>query len=421
MNAERFTNQAATTVSSGGTTAPAQGTSETWTVASSASFPPASTGVNRFHVVDPASSVTAAEIIEVTNVSGATWTVTRGAEGTTPVAHSSGFTVQQVITALSLSAFAQAGQGDLGGTGDVPTVAKIGGAVTSGQYARGNGSAVALSAIQAGDVPTLNQNTTGTAANVTATLDQIPAPGANVSLNSKKVTNLANGTAATDGAAFGQIPVVDSTAANILTDGSQAAGGNNKWADSGHVHPIANGTWVASSGSSGWLGWNHDPAYGSGGGLAVAGTVYLQRLNFYQATTITNLWYWLSTLGAGANTNQSFVGLYSSSGSLLTGSSDVLNKFNASGTTGPTQCPLTTPQSFTAGQFCWAACLFNLGTTSPTLWRSVSTALIANGGLTAANFRWGIPQGGTLQTSLPASFTPSSNGTTSFTYIVAWS
>jgi hypothetical protein len=37
------------------------------------------------------------------------------------------------------------------------------GAVTSGQYLRGNGSNVVMSAIQAGDVPTLNQNTTGTA------------------------------------------------------------------------------------------------------------------------------------------------------------------------------------------------------------------------------------------------------------------
>jgi len=41
------------------------------------------------------------------------------------------------------------------------------GAVTSGQYLRGNGTNVVMSAIQAGDVPTLNQNTTGSAATVT--------------------------------------------------------------------------------------------------------------------------------------------------------------------------------------------------------------------------------------------------------------
>jgi hypothetical protein len=39
-------------------------------------------------------------------------------------------------------------------------------AVTSGQYLRGNGTNVVMSAIQAGDVPTLNQNTTGSAGSV---------------------------------------------------------------------------------------------------------------------------------------------------------------------------------------------------------------------------------------------------------------
>jgi hypothetical protein len=41
------------------------------------------------------------------------------------------------------------------------------GAVTSGQYLRGNGTNVLMSAIQAADVPTLNQNTTGSAATLT--------------------------------------------------------------------------------------------------------------------------------------------------------------------------------------------------------------------------------------------------------------
>ena len=44
------------------------------------------------------------------------------------------------------------------------------GAVTSGSYLRGNGTNVVMSTIQAADVPTLNQNTTGTASNVTGTV-----------------------------------------------------------------------------------------------------------------------------------------------------------------------------------------------------------------------------------------------------------
>jgi lysophospholipase L1-like esterase len=97
-------NQAVTTVTSGGTDAPAQGTQETWTVASSAMFGAASTGVSQFHVADPNAP---AEMITVTNVSGTTWTVTRGAESTTPVAHTGGFTVYQVTTQGWLAAIAQ--------------------------------------------------------------------------------------------------------------------------------------------------------------------------------------------------------------------------------------------------------------------------------------------------------------------------
>ena len=51
MGTELFNlNRAATTVTSGGTDAPAQGTQETWTVASSAMFGAAATGVSQFHV-----------------------------------------------------------------------------------------------------------------------------------------------------------------------------------------------------------------------------------------------------------------------------------------------------------------------------------------------------------------------------------
>ena len=60
-----------------------------------------------------------------------------------------------------------------GGTGQSSLQAAINslaGAVTAAEYLRGNGTNVVMSAIQAGDVPTLNQNTTGTAAGLSSTL-----------------------------------------------------------------------------------------------------------------------------------------------------------------------------------------------------------------------------------------------------------
>lgn len=103
MPIDQFANNASTTVTSGGTSAAAAGTSESWTVASSASFPTASSTASpptQFRVVDPAAPT---EWMTVTNVSGTTWTVTRGTEGA-PTTHTSGFTVQLVATAGWLQA-----------------------------------------------------------------------------------------------------------------------------------------------------------------------------------------------------------------------------------------------------------------------------------------------------------------------------
>jgi hypothetical protein len=98
---EIFTNQATTIVLTGGTTAPSSGTPETWTVASAVAFPQANNAASpptQFHVADMSAGMTG-ELIEVTDVVGTTWYVVRGAEGTTPVAHASGFTITQVVTA----------------------------------------------------------------------------------------------------------------------------------------------------------------------------------------------------------------------------------------------------------------------------------------------------------------------------------
>lgn len=69
MARDIFTNQASTTVAAS-KTAPAAGTTESWTVASSSAFPAASnTAVpaTQFYVADPAAPT---ELVLVTNVSG---------------------------------------------------------------------------------------------------------------------------------------------------------------------------------------------------------------------------------------------------------------------------------------------------------------------------------------------------------------
>ena len=108
MASEVFANLPGTAVLFGGTSAPPAGSQETWTVQSSASFPAVSNAASpptQLHVGDIGLP---GEIITVTNISGTTWTVTRGAEGTTPVVHKAGFTVYQVTTAGVLAGFQSA-------------------------------------------------------------------------------------------------------------------------------------------------------------------------------------------------------------------------------------------------------------------------------------------------------------------------
>jgi len=88
--------------------------------------------------------------------------------GTTGLTTSGGpITGAGTITLAGTLAVANGGTGQTSAQSAMNTFA---GAVTSGQYLRGNGTNVVMSAIQAGDVPTLNQNTTGTASNVTGTV-----------------------------------------------------------------------------------------------------------------------------------------------------------------------------------------------------------------------------------------------------------
>ncbi len=76
----------------------------------------------------------------------------------------------------------------------------------------GNAATVTTNANLTGDVTSIGNTTTLTSsANVETIiranrLDQLAAPTSSVSLNSQKITNLANGVAATDAATFGQIP-----------------------------------------------------------------------------------------------------------------------------------------------------------------------------------------------------------------------
>jgi hypothetical protein len=263
---------------------------------------------------------------------------------------------------------------------------------------------VGVTSLTAADTSIVVAGTAGAPTVATNTLDVIAADhpaAANWSNNSHKITSLLNGSSAQDAAAFGQIPTADSTAANILANGNQAAGSNGHWADSGHVHPA--GVWVPAD--NGLLAATSMlDAAGTQSGALTAGTVYLNRVNIRVTQTYSTAWWLTSAAGTGASTG-SFVGLYSSAGTLLTSSSDIASKLTS---TGAQSQNFTTPQSLTAGTFVWVALVVNLATTQPQLRCSaINVPATLNLNLTAANFR--SATNGTGQTSLPGPITPSSN------------
>lgn len=136
----------------------------------------ASTAVAAANNILPAQSGPAGKVLTSDGAGNLSWTSVGGAGvtsvdvsgGTTGLTTSGGpVTGSGTITIAGTLAVASGGTGSATQQAAINTLA---GAVTSGQYLRGNGTNVVMSSIQASDVPTLNQNTTGTASNVTGTV-----------------------------------------------------------------------------------------------------------------------------------------------------------------------------------------------------------------------------------------------------------
>lgn len=169
------------------------------------------------------------------------------------------------------------------------------------------------------------------------------------------------------------------------------------------VAAAQNWPWLPAD--NGMLAATGDPWTILNSSTMAAGTVYVSKITARSAITVTNVGWAVNSVGSGASTG-SFVGLYSSAGTLLSGSADVATPYTTGGNAGTVvYTALTTPQAVAAGAFVWAAIVINLASTQPALGRNNGGAWF-NSGLTAANLRFGIISTG--QTSLPASFTPSS-------------
>jgi hypothetical protein len=249
-----------------------------------------------------------------------------------------------------------------GGTGQVTQQAAINaltGTQSAGHYLRSDGTNATLSTIAAADLPTATTTTQGAI-------------------------------------------VLDGTATDLQVLGNQTAGASGLAADAKHVHPAP--AWVPSdNGLKAASGDLH--SFGTASPLITAGTLYVVKVPIRYNFTTTGIWWTVAAAGSGTSSG-SYIGLYNSSGSLLVSSSDVGVPYFTSSGAHPIY---VASQSLTAGTFVWVGILSNLSGTQPAFRVcSASDSSIPNLNLTPANYMAGITNS-TGNTTLPSSFTPSSN------------
>jgi hypothetical protein len=290
-------------------------------------------------------------------------TVEHGADGTL-----------KIRTDGTLSAFApssrliSAGSGLTGG-GDLSadrTLAVSFGAVTA-QTTFGAASTNGVATTTARSDHTHGTPAHGAAEHAAIKISDLAAPSTAVSLGSQRLTNVAQPTAGTDAASKAYV--------------------NN---------------WVATPDQQGWLAWNYDPVYCSNASNLTTQTVAVAKIILPAAITVTNIAIYAVNAGATLTAGQSLVGFYDSGGTQRAVSADQ----SASWTSGGLKTvAMTTPYAAAAGTY-YVALLCNGTTPMGPARTNSSGAIIANAGLSAANFRFGIAATG--QTVMPASFTPAS-------------
>lgn len=188
-------------------------------------------------------------------------------------------------------------KGGTGQTSQQSAINTLAGSVTSGQYLRGNGTNVLMSAIQVSDVPTLNQNTTGTANNITAssnstltTLSSLSLPGAQVTGNIPG--NAANITASSNSTL--------TTLSSLSLPGTQVTGNiSGNAANVTGIVAIANGGTNASSASVAFN--NLSPMTSLGdiiyGGVSGAATRLAATTNGFILTLVGGIPSWQTASG----------------------------------------------------------------------------------------------------------------------------
>jgi hypothetical protein len=199
-----------------------------------------------------------------------------------------------------------------------------------------------------------------------------------LALGANKITGLANGSAGTDAATFGQVQTTEAALNPALQYNDL-------------------------------LGWTSDIADGS---LTfdpiAAGYIYLGRIPLPAPLTVTNIWMVLEILGL--TLVNSYVALYNSAGTVIGQSADQSTAWGAGGSTGIKTIPLVggpyVCAPLAANDFLWAAHYVGTATTAPAfLFANNGAAERSSAGTTTARSRFAVI--GQSNTATLPSITPS--------------
>jgi len=216
-------------------------------------------------------------------------------------------------TAANVTGTVAIANGGTGGTTAQAARNNIAGAVTSAQYLRGNGTNVLMSAIQAADVPTLNQSTTGNAATATTLQTartiggvsfngsaNINLPGVNTAGNQNTTGTAANvtGTVAVANGGTGQTTytngqlLIGNTTGNTLAKATLTAGTGITVTNGAGAITVAatnNGTVTSVGGTGTVSGLSLSGTVTTSGNLTLGGTLAVLPSNFASQTANTFL------------------------------------------------------------------------------------------------------------------------------------